>query len=137
MGQMLLTRRSKAAAFKAKLHQSEMLGSKETKHLNHATQRSGKGNNIWKKKAKNRIQLSQTAVVNNPGPLPQQPVSSRPHPSEDRRPGRRPACTWSLVLEVVLQSLRQRQRLDVVDALSAQGQAGRPPAQVHQGEGLR
>lgn len=43
----------------------------------------------------------------------------------------------SLVLEVVLQSLRQRQRLDVVDALSAQSQAGRPPAQVHQGEGLR
>lgn len=44
---------------------------------------------------------------------------------------------WSLVLEVALQSLRQRQRLDVMDALPAQRQPGRPPAQVHQGEGLR
>lgn len=46
-------------------------------------------------------------------------------------------CVWSLVLEVVLQSLRQWECVDVMDALSTQSQASYSPAQVHEGEGLR
>lgn len=46
-------------------------------------------------------------------------------------------CTWSMVLEVVLESLRQRECVDVMDALSTQSQSSYSSAQVHQGEGLR
>lgn len=44
---------------------------------------------------------------------------------------------WSLVLEVVLESLRQWECVDVMDALSAQSQSSYSSAQVHEGEGLR
>lgn len=46
-------------------------------------------------------------------------------------------CTWSLVLEVVLESLRQWECVDVMDALSTQSQSSYSSAQVHKGEGLR
>ena len=46
-------------------------------------------------------------------------------------------CVWSLVLEVVLESLRQWECVDVMDALPAQSQTSYSPAQVHEGEGLR
>lgn len=50
-----------------------------------------------------------------------------------------PVCTsaLSLVLEVVLESLRQWECVNVMDALSPQSQSGYPSAQVHEGEGLR
>lgn len=47
------------------------------------------------------------------------------------------ACVWSLVLEVVLESLRQWECVDVMDALPAQSQSSYSSAQVHEGEGLR
>lgn len=43
----------------------------------------------------------------------------------------------SLVLEVVLESLRQRECVDVMDALSTQSQSSYSSAQVHEREGLR
>lgn len=56
----------------------------------------------------------------------------------DAAPGRerRPAGCWcgSLVLEVILQGLGQRQALDLLEPLPAQRHAGRTPAQVHQRE---
>ncbi len=46
-------------------------------------------------------------------------------------------CVWSLVLEVVLESLRQWECVDVMDALPAQSQSSYSSAEVHEGEGLR
>lgn len=43
----------------------------------------------------------------------------------------------SLVLEVVLERLRQWECVDVMDALSTQSQSSYSSAQVHEGEGLR
>lgn len=63
--------------------------------------------------------------------LPPAPPAS---PGLSAAPG--PAGCWcgSLVLEVILQGLGQRQALDLLESLPAQRQAGRASAQVHQGE---
>lgn len=47
-----------------------------------------------------------------------------------------PAVPGSLVLQIVLERLRQGQGADVLQALAAQGQADASPAQVHQRQGL-
>ena len=47
-----------------------------------------------------------------------------------------PAAPGSLVLQIVLERLRQGQGADVLQALAAQGQADASPAQVHQWQGL-
>ena len=43
-----------------------------------------------------------------------------------------PTAPGSLVLQIVLERLRQRQGADVLQALAAQSQADASPAQVHQ-----
>lgn len=47
-----------------------------------------------------------------------------------------PTAPGSLVLQIVLERLRQRQGADVLQALAAQSQADASPAQVHQRQGL-